>query len=210
MDDPYSHLCAQTLPLIAKTYDVEIKTFLVPSPTKEAAPEPDLLKSHSLEDAKIIAPYYGLTFPSVNELPNDKIIQMAQWAFISMENQSFEDIIKIGDLLWKNDQSSIEDLFSELPNEEIVESTLSKNSKLRKNFGHYLGGVFVLPYNMQLRFGTSSRRIDQLSQINLIRKFFTYTGLGITITNHQYIIDIGTYIYGTGGSVIAIGLGLRL
>jgi len=34
--------------------------------------------------------------------------------------------------------------------------------------------------------------------------------LGITITNHQYIIDIGTYIYGTGGSVIAIGLGLRL
>ena len=57
VDDPYSHLCAQTLPLIANTYDVEIKTFLVPSPTKEAAPEPDLLKSHSLEDAKIIAPH---------------------------------------------------------------------------------------------------------------------------------------------------------
>jgi hypothetical protein len=74
----------------------------------------------------------------------------------------------------------------------------------------HLGGVFVLPYNTQLRFGTSSRRIDQLSQINLIRDFFTDTGLGITITNHQYIIDIGTYIYGTGGSVIAIGLGLRL
>ena len=63
---------------------------------------------------------------------------------------------------------------------------------------------------MQLRFGTSSRRIDQLSQINLIRKIFTDTGLGITITNNQYIIDIGTYIYGTGGPVIAIGLGLRL
>ena len=74
----------------------------------------------------------------------------------------------------------------------------------------HLGGVFVLPYNTQLRFGTSSRRIDQLSQINLIRDFFTDTGLGITITNHQYIIDIGTYIYGTGGAVIAIGLGLRL
>ena len=74
----------------------------------------------------------------------------------------------------------------------------------------HLGGVFVLPYNTQLRFGTSSRRINQLSQINLIRDFFTDTGLGITITNHQYIIDIGTYIYGTGGAVIAIGLGLRL
>ena len=74
----------------------------------------------------------------------------------------------------------------------------------------HLGGVFVLPYNMQLRFGTSSLRIDQRSQINLIRDFFTDTGLGITITTHQYIIDIGTYIYGTGGSVIAVGLGLKL
>ncbi|RTZ96056.1 MAG: hypothetical protein DSY36_01375, partial [Candidatus Neomarinimicrobiota bacterium] len=63
----------------------------------------------------------------------------------------------------------------------------------------HLGGVFVLPYNTQLRFGTSSLRIDQRSQINLIRDFFTDTGLGITITTHQYIIDIGTYIYGTGG-----------
>ena len=74
----------------------------------------------------------------------------------------------------------------------------------------HLGGVFVLPYNTQLRFGSSSLRIDQRSQINLIRDFFTDTGLGITITTHQYIIDIGTYIYGTGGSVIAIGLGLKL
>ena len=74
----------------------------------------------------------------------------------------------------------------------------------------HLGGVFVLPYNMKIRLGTSSRRIDQLSQINLIRDFFTDTGLGISITNHQYSIDIGTYIYGTGGSIIAIGLGLRL
>ena len=56
-----------------------------------------------------------------------------------------------------------------------------------------LGGVFVLPYNTQIRFGTSSQRIDQLSQINLIRDFFTDTGLGITITTYQYIIDIGTY-----------------
>ena len=74
----------------------------------------------------------------------------------------------------------------------------------------HLGGVFELPYNTQIRFGSSSQRIEQLSQINLIRDIFTDTGLGITITTHQYIIDIGTYIYGTGGSVIAIGLGLRL
>ena len=74
----------------------------------------------------------------------------------------------------------------------------------------HLGGVFELPYNTQIRFGTSSQRIDQLSQINLIRDILTDTGLGITITTHQYIIDIGTYIYGTGGSVIAIGLGLKL
>ena len=74
----------------------------------------------------------------------------------------------------------------------------------------HLGGVFEFPYNTQIRLGTSSQRIDQLSQINLIRDIFTDTGLGITISTHQYIIDIGTYIYGTGGSVIAFGLGLKL
>ena len=74
----------------------------------------------------------------------------------------------------------------------------------------HLGGVFELPYNTQIRIGTSSQRINQLSRVNLIRDIFTDTGLGITINTNQYIIDIGTYIYGMGGSVIAIGLGLKL
>ena len=98
-----------------------------------------------------------------------------------------------------------------------IEHDVPSDVNLDIDFGLYnqlktfhLGGVFELPYNTQIRFGTSSQRIEQLSQINLIRDILTDTGLGITITTHQYIIDIGTYIYGMGGSVIAFGLGLKL
>ena len=117
------------------------------------------------------------------------------------------------------DYSSAEMHFPAILNLSLVKrlAYLPLNMALDINYELYnrlmtfhLGGVFVLPYNTQIRFGTSSQRIDQLSQINLMRDFLTDTGLGITITTNQYIIDIGTYIYGTGGSVIAFGLGLKL
>jgi len=143
INDPYSHLCAQILPLLQITYDIEIKFFLVSHPTIEAAPEPNLLMNHSLEDVKKIAPYYGLEFPLVNHLPNDKIIRLAQWALLNREDKSFKDIKKIGDLLWTNDQLGIEKMVSSVPDGEVIDNALSANSKLRKKLGHYLGGVFV-------------------------------------------------------------------
>ena len=112
VDDPYSHLCAQVLPLIRENYAVRVESFLVPPPTKEAAPEPELLMRHSLNDVSMIAPHYGLKFPLVNHLPNQGLIRMAQSALISIGNHTSEDLIKIGDLLWANDQSSIENTVS--------------------------------------------------------------------------------------------------
>lgn len=143
VDDPYSHLCAQILPLIRENYTVEVKSFLVPPPTKEAAPEPEMLMMHSLNDANMIAPHYGLKFPLVNHLPNHELIRMAQSALISRGNLTSKDLIKIGDLLWANDQSSIENMISSIPGDEVVDNALSLNAESRKKFGHYLGGVFV-------------------------------------------------------------------
>ena len=143
VDDPYSHLCAQVLPLIRENYAVRVESFLVPPPTKEAAPEPELLMRHSLNDASMIAPHYGLKFPLVNHLPNQGLIRMAQLALISIGNHTSEDLIKIGDLLWANDQSSIENMITSIPGDEVIENALSLNAELRKKFGHYLGGVFV-------------------------------------------------------------------
>jgi 2-hydroxychromene-2-carboxylate isomerase len=143
IDDPYSHLCAQVLPLISENYAVEVESFLVPPPTKEAAPEPELLMRHSLKDANMIAPHYGLKFPLVNHLPNHELIRMAQSALISRGNYTPEDLIKIGDLFWANDQSSIENMISSIPVDEVVDNALSLNAESRKKFGHYLGGVFV-------------------------------------------------------------------
>ena len=143
VDDPYSHLCAQTLSSLKENYEIELKTFLVPPPTKEAAPEPNLLKRHSLDDAKMIAPHYGLQFPSTTDLPNNEVIRMAQSALISRKDHSSDDLIKIGNFLWANNQSGIQNMITSMPSDERVDDVLSSNAESRKKFGHYLGGIFV-------------------------------------------------------------------
>ena len=143
VDDPYSHLCAQVIPLLKEHYEIEVESYLVPPPTKEAAPQPDLLMRHSLDDAKSIAPYYGLQFPLVNDLPNNEITRIAQSALISLKDYTSEDLIKIGNLLWKNNLKGIEEIITSMPNDDVIDDVLSSNSKLRKKFGHYLGGIFV-------------------------------------------------------------------
>ena len=143
VDDPYSHLCAQVIPLIKENYEIEVESYLVPPPTKEAAPQPDLLMRHSLDDAKSIAPYYGLEFPLVNDLPNNEITRIAQSALISLKDYTSEDLIKIGNLLWKDNLPGIEEIITSMPNDDLIDDVLSSNSKLRKKFGHYLGGIFV-------------------------------------------------------------------
>ncbi|GIS40682.1 MAG: hypothetical protein Ct9H90mP13_05280 [Pseudomonadota bacterium] len=87
-------------------YEIEVESYLVPPPTKEAAPQPDLLMRHSLDDAKSIAPFYGL-FPLVNDLPNNEITRIAQSALISLKDYTSEDLIKIGNLLWKNNLQAL-------------------------------------------------------------------------------------------------------
>lgn len=143
VDDPYSHLCAQVIPLIKENYEIEVESYLVPPPTKEAAPQPDLLMRHSLDDAKSIAPYYGLEFPLVDDLPNNEITRIAQSALISLKDYTSEDLIKIGNLLWKDNLPGIEEIITSMPNDDVIDDVLSSNSKLRKKFGHYLGGIFV-------------------------------------------------------------------
>ena len=143
VDDPYSHLCAQVIPLLKENYEIEVESYLVPPPTKEAAPQPELLMKHSLDDAKSIAPYYGLEFPFVNDLPNNEITKTAQSALISIKDYTSEDLIKVGNLLWKNNLSGIKEIITSMPNDDVIDDVLSSNAQLRKKFGHYLGGIFV-------------------------------------------------------------------
>ncbi len=62
VDDPYSHLCCQVLDQLEQSYDIKLIPLVVGAPPVSSTPEVEMLKNHSIKDASMIAPYYGLHF----------------------------------------------------------------------------------------------------------------------------------------------------
>ncbi len=79
-----------------------------------------------------------------------------------------------------------------------------------KNTYWRFGGIFALPYNLQLTFGVNSNNITQRTENNLAKSFLGSSGLGITYTHKQYSIEIGGYSYGTGSWIYGTGFNIKL
>lgn len=70
VDDPYSQLLAQAIPLLKSRYAVSILQHVVGDPDDSAVPERDKLKAYSQLDAARLASQYGLRWPDAGEPPN--------------------------------------------------------------------------------------------------------------------------------------------
>ena len=73
-----------------------------------------------------------------------------------------------------------------------------------------MGGIFVLPYNLQFTFGINSNNITQRTENKSVSEVFGSSGVGITYTYKQYSIEIGGYSYGTGGWIYGTGFSIKL
>ena len=69
VDDPYSQLLAQAIPLLKSRYAVSILQHVVGDPDDSAVPERDKLKAYSQLDAARLASQYGLRWPDAGEPP---------------------------------------------------------------------------------------------------------------------------------------------
>lgn len=67
--DPYSQLLQQVLPAFEDRYDVTVRTHLVAPPDADAAPLPDLLKTHAFSDSGLLAAKAGLNFTPEHAQP---------------------------------------------------------------------------------------------------------------------------------------------
>ena len=95
VDDGYSHLAAQLLRPLLDTYDVQLVCHLVPAPSGDAAPEPDLLMALSRYDSAKIAPHYGLSFPADAGPPGADRIDLAQRILAGVHNEAFPDVVPL-------------------------------------------------------------------------------------------------------------------
>jgi 2-hydroxychromene-2-carboxylate isomerase len=67
VDDPYSQLLAQAIPLLKSRYAVSVLQHVVGEPDDSAVPEREMLKAYSQLDASRLASHFGLRFPEAVE-----------------------------------------------------------------------------------------------------------------------------------------------
>jgi 2-hydroxychromene-2-carboxylate isomerase len=143
VEDPYSHLAAQTLGRLLARYDVALVPHLVGE--AEAAPQRDLLAAYARQDAAAIAPAYGLKFPRDTGAPDAELVRRGTRLLANAPSATFvARAAQIGAALWAGDRGAMERLGQELPNasEDEVRAARAKGSALRKRLGHYSGAMF--------------------------------------------------------------------
>ncbi|MEE8341722.1 MAG: hypothetical protein V3R52_06465 [Candidatus Neomarinimicrobiota bacterium] len=71
------------------------------------------------------------------------------------------------------------------------------------------GGIFALPYNLQLTVGINSNNVAQRTERSLIKKYLGSSAFGLGYAYKKYSIEIGGYSYGTGGWIYGTGLNIK-
>ena len=73
-----------------------------------------------------------------------------------------------------------------------------------------IGGIFELPYNLQLSIGVNSNNITQRTETNLAKSILGSSGIGIAYRHNKYSIELGGYSYGVGGWIYGTGFNIKL
>jgi 2-hydroxychromene-2-carboxylate isomerase len=135
IDDPYSHLTAQSLPALAELYDVDFVPYLVPAPAPAAAPAAARLAVYARKDAALLASMHGLIFEGTRAPDDDAVSAIAGHLAGAPTVQAFaQQAIDLGDALWTGAQIC--------PAAEDGQAALARGAALRRRLGHYLGATF--------------------------------------------------------------------
>ena len=146
VNDPYSHLCAQILKPLTDHYEIGLVPLIVGKPPKSSTPETEMLMTHSIEDAVMIAPYYNLQFHPLTSEIDHQSIEVAQSILVNCDQSKFiNTAVRVGEALWSGNSDelhSMNDSKNHLNNNHLS-SVIKKNNMTRKKMGHYFGGVFA-------------------------------------------------------------------
>jgi len=143
LDDPYSHLTAQVLATFAARYDIVIKPHLIRAAGGKNQPEVEKLAAWARRDAQLIAPHYGLDFPTTAPIvPNETNCLIAASQLVS---RSADDIIAAANdvsvALWSDDANGQNN--SAVPECKVaIEKALNSGSERLAELEHYSGATF--------------------------------------------------------------------
>lgn len=144
VDDPYSALAAQSLPLLAQRYEVQIRPFLVPPPGDDVAPERERLAAYSRDDAQWLAAHHGLHFRDPGQPPSAQALQHTAQQLLQAitEGRFVERAGALSRALWQAPEQGNTTPASPAPSAAALAEHLQQAQRLRKHLGHYLGATF--------------------------------------------------------------------
>lgn len=134
VDDPYSHLAAQKLEVLAQRYAVRFEFHLANPPNQEEQGDSTRFTSWALNDARSIASHYNTQLPQLVDSPDQESIDRAE-RYLAQYLKTSEfprKAVEAGTALWTG--SFTEDG----PASEAVHS----GTALRHSLGHWLGATF--------------------------------------------------------------------
>lgn len=133
VDDPYSHLLVQVLPVFLHRYNVDLSCHLVSPPGDAAAPDRPRLQAYARKDAERLASRLGLNFRDPGKQPSETRVRQACAALLPITSGSgfLPAAAKLGDALGSGAEIQT----------TATQPSLENGDQLRRKLGHYLGGM---------------------------------------------------------------------
>ena len=147
IDDAYSHLALEAIATLGNLYDVEFRFHLVSQSDRLHAPEPDLLTAYARRDCALIAPHYGLDFPTepAPTRPESEARVARLLAGLTRDPGFLEIALEASRALWNDDLPALDRLADRVPvaTETETAARIDAGNALRRKKGHYSGGLFL-------------------------------------------------------------------
>jgi len=138
LDDPYAHLTAQILADFVARYDIELVPHLAHAAGGKDQPEMAKLAAWARRDCELIAPHYGLTFPSNAPVtPTEAQRNGAANELAGLDAQTFIARVRaVSESLWAGNGSA-----ADQPSDG-AQAAMTAGTQRRAELGHYSGAMF--------------------------------------------------------------------
>lgn len=144
LDDPYSHLTAQVLADFAARYDIVLKLHLIRASGGASQPELEKLAVWARRDSSLIAPHFGLSFPSqAGRVPSREHQEQAGRALAAAGDATgVERIAAISEALWSGNEAELAALAEKGASVGDLNAALDTGSARLAQMKHYSGATF--------------------------------------------------------------------
>lgn len=168
VDDPYSHLTIQYIEKLKSSFDIILTPVLVGEEDPKSIHEPSLYSVYCLEDAKRIAPFYGIEL-SADSYPKNDLIDKANSILSVVEDKDFSEVGSIvSDALWHDNETALNELSKKYnATKDVVKSKIELGNKLRNDKGYYFGSAFYYEKELYWSVDRIHHLEDRLTELGI-------------------------------------------